>query len=125
MIPASERAVTTFLQAYGYQIFDGETKASDREAVAHRTLEYPCHPRLTASLRRSPLDSGESALTRWSNRDILRHPGCSCLRRILGIGLHPYESRKTSQTVVCTLLLPDCAALPLSLDHNGAEESSG
>jgi FkbM family methyltransferase len=33
VIPASERAVTTFLQAHGYQIFDGETKASDRQAL--------------------------------------------------------------------------------------------
>ena len=33
VIPASERAVTTFLQSYDYQIFDGETKASDREAL--------------------------------------------------------------------------------------------
>src|SRR5262245_51555122 len=39
----------------------------------------------------------QHGLTDLAQRDILRNPECSCLRRNLGIGLHPYESRKTSQ----------------------------
>jgi len=41
----------------------------------------------------------ESALTLWEQRGILRRSGSPCLRRILRFGLHPHESRKTSQTV--------------------------
>jgi len=45
----------------------------------------------------------ESALTGWGRREILRQSGCPCLRRILRIGLHPHQSRKTSQTVDCRI----------------------
>ncbi len=46
----------------------------------------------------------ESHLTRGRSRAILRHPGCSALRWILGVGPHPHESRKTRHTVVCCIL---------------------
>ncbi len=38
----------------------------------------------------------EPGLTDWKGLVILPRPGCPRLGRILGIELHPHESRKTS-----------------------------
>lgn len=46
----------------------------------------------------------KSRLTAGPPIAILRHPGCSTLRWILGVGSHPHESRKTRHTVVCCIL---------------------
>jgi hypothetical protein len=46
----------------------------------------------------------ESALTGWEQGWILRQPRIPCLGRTLRIGLHPHESRKTSETVDCRIL---------------------
>ncbi len=59
-----------------------------RTLVVHSTLTVTTKSRLTAS----------------SSAAILHAPGCSALRRILGVGPHPHESRKTRHTVVCCIL---------------------
>ena len=33
VIPASEQAVSEFLHSFGYELFDGETNSSDRDAL--------------------------------------------------------------------------------------------
>jgi hypothetical protein len=58
-------------------------------------LRPPPFPRSTLTVT-API---ESALTLCEQRGILRPTGIPCLRRILRFGLHPHESRKTSQTV--------------------------
>jgi len=63
-------------------------------------------------------------LTRWEQRGILRQPGCPCLGRILRIRLHPHESRKTSQTVVCCILFVNKCSARLSLARHGRGETS-
>ena len=44
VIPASERAVTAFLQSYDYQILDGETQGIKPEAITNGSLVYTCNP---------------------------------------------------------------------------------
>ena len=53
----------------------------------------------------------KSRLTGGVSIAILRSPGCSVLRWILGVGLHPHESRKTRHTVVfCILFICDASS---------------
>ncbi len=53
----------------------------------------------------------KSRLTERPSIAILRHPGCSALRWILGVGPHPHESRKTRHTVVfCILFIRDASS---------------
>ena len=53
----------------------------------------------------------KSRLTGGLSIAILRTPGCSALRWILGVGPHPHESRKTRHTVVfCILFICDASS---------------
>jgi hypothetical protein len=64
------------------------------------------------------------ALTGLEAGGILRHPGRPCLRRILRIGLHPHESWKTRQTVVCRILFVNERSTHSSLARSGRRACS-